>query len=150
MKNKSILSILITALICVLVAVGISFGTTTKKVEARKVQPRKTEAKADNSKKANDSASNGEADGYKDGNWEGTGNGYKGEVKVRVTVKDGKITAVDILSNVDDAAYFNNAKGVISSVIEQQTPNVDTVSGATFSSVGILDAIYNALENGGN
>jgi len=46
MKNKSILSILITALICVLVAVGISFGTTTKKVEARKVQPRKTEAKA--------------------------------------------------------------------------------------------------------
>ena len=141
MKNKSILRILITALICVLVAVGISFGTTTKKVEARKVQPRKTEAKADNSKKAN---------GYKDGSWEGTGNGYKGEVKVRVTVKDCKITAVDILSNVDDAAYFNNAKGVISSVIEQQTPNVDTVSGATFSSVGILDAIYNALENGGN
>lgn len=69
---------------------------------------------------------------------------------MRVTVKGGKISAVDILSNVDDAAYFKKAKAVISSVIEQQSPNVDTVSGATFSSVGILDAIYNAMENGGN
>lgn len=82
----------------------------------------------------------------KDGTYEGTGTGFRGKIKVAVTVKSHKITAVKVLSKSDDAAYFNRAsEGIIKSVLDSQSLNVDVVSGATYSSKGILVAIKNAL-----
>lgn len=69
-----------------------------------------------------------------DGIYKGTGTGYAGEVTVAVTIKDKQITAIDILSSSDDAAFFNRAKAVIDRIIAGQTLDVDVVSGATFSS----------------
>ena len=84
---------------------------------------------------------------YKDGAFEGTGTGYKGEIKVRVTVSSGNITEVEILENKDDHAYFQLASELTKDIVEKQgTGGVDTVSGATFSSNGILEAVSNALE----
>ena len=75
----------------------------------------------------------------------GTGTGYAGDITVSVQIKDKQIVAIDILSSSDDAAFFNRAKAVIDRIIEGQTLNVDTVSGATYSSNGIISAVKNAL-----
>jgi predicted outer membrane repeat protein len=85
--------------------------------------------------------------GLKDGEYEGSATGYSGTTKVKVTVADGKITAVDIVSHGDTTSYFERAKSVITKVIDSQSTDVDTVSGATYSSYGILNAINNALED---
>ena len=79
------------------------------------------------------------ADGYKDGTYEGSGTGFGGTIRVRVTISGGKIAAIDILeASGETASYFASAQGVISSMIAGNTPNVDAVSGATYSSNGII------------
>jgi len=84
---------------------------------------------------------------WKDGTWRGSGFGYRGNVTVDVTVADGAITAVDVVSSWDDGRYFNAAKsGVIAAILAGQTTDVDAVSGASFSSWGIMDAVQNALD----
>ena len=80
-----------------------------------------------------------------DGVYKGTGTGYAGDITVSVLIKDKQIVSIDILSSSDDAAFFTRAKAVIDKIIEGQTLDVDTVSGATFSSRGIISAVKNAL-----
>ncbi len=80
-----------------------------------------------------------------DGVYKGTGTGYAGEITVAVQIKDKQIVAIDILSSSDDAAFFKRAQAVIDKIIEGQTLDVDTVSGATYSSRGIISAVKNAL-----
>ena len=86
-----------------------------------------------------------DAANLKDGVYTGSGTGFSGTITVQVTVAGGKITAIQIVSSGDDAAYLNRAQAVIPSVIAAQSTSVDTVSGATYSSKGILMAIHNAL-----
>ena len=80
-----------------------------------------------------------------DGVYKGTGTGYAGDITVSVLIKDKQIVSIDILSSSDDAAFFTRAKAVIDKIIEGQLLDVDTVSGATFSSRGIISAVKNAL-----
>jgi len=84
---------------------------------------------------------------YKDGVYYGTGEGYKGDVKVAVVIENQKIQYILIMENEDDKEYFTKAKGVLEDVLKYQRTDVDTVSGATYSSNGILEAIKKALEN---
>ena len=84
---------------------------------------------------------------YTDGVYSGSGQGYKGTIKVTVTVSGGMITEIDVDSYSDDRQFFSKAQnGIISEVIAAQDINVSTVSGATFSSNGILAAIADALD----
>lgn len=81
-----------------------------------------------------------------DGTYYGTGTGFAGKIKVAVTVKDKQITAIEIVENeADDDTFFSRAKGVIDKIISGQTLEVDAVSGATYSSNGIISAVKNAL-----
>lgn len=81
-----------------------------------------------------------------DGIYEGQGSGFRGTTEVAVTVEDGKITDITILSFNDDTPYFTRARNaVISSIISSQSLDVSTVSGATYSSNGILEAVSDAL-----
>lgn len=81
-----------------------------------------------------------------DGTYYGTGTGFAGKIKVAVTVKDKQITAIEIVENeADDDAFFSRAKGVIDKIVSGQTLEVDVVSGATYSSNGIISAVKNAL-----
>ena len=90
-------------------------------------------------------------DGYKDGTYQGSGTGFGGTITVQVTISGGKITAIDILSaSGETPSYLASAKGVISKIISGQTPNVDAVSGATYSSNGIIQAVQNALSKAEN
>lgn len=88
--------------------------------------------------------------GYKDGTYQGSGTGFGGTVTVQVTVADGKITGIDILdASGETPSYFASARGVVSKILAGQTPNVDAVSGATYSSNGIIQAVQNALSKAG-
>lgn len=80
-----------------------------------------------------------------DGVYKGSATGFSGPVTVAVTIMDKKITSIDILSSTDDEAFFNRAKGVIDRIIASQSFDVDVVSGATYSSNGIIGAVKNAL-----
>lgn len=80
-----------------------------------------------------------------DGVYKGSATGYRGSVTVAVTILDKKIVSIDILSASDDEAFFNRAKGVIGRIISSQSLDVDVVSGATYSSNGIIGAVKNAL-----
>ena len=82
-----------------------------------------------------------------DGDYEGKGVGYNGNIKVKVSVACGKITAIEILKTDDDEEYFYDAKKkVIQEILDRQTAEVDAASGATSSSDGIMKAVKNALQ----
>lgn len=84
---------------------------------------------------------------YIDGIYEGEGFGYGGDIKVKVTVKDGAIDAIDVYEHAgEDDNYFNLAVGLTEKVIEANDTEVDVVTGATLSSEGLLEAIQTALE----
>ena len=85
----------------------------------------------------------------KDGSYEGRGIGFRGDVKVQVDVNGGKISNINIVDNVDDAPYFDKAKSLVGTIISKQTPNVDSISGATYSSNGIKSAVRDALKKAG-
>lgn len=84
---------------------------------------------------------------YKDGTYTGSGIGFKGRTtKVSVTIAGGKITNVETLSYGDDRPYYEKAESTITqSIISKQSTSVDTVSGATYSSKGIISAVQDAL-----
>lgn len=89
----------------------------------------------------------GDGAGYKDGTYTGEADGFGGTVAVEVTVKDGKIEAVEVTSaEKEDGAYLAMAEDIIPKIIEAQSAEVDTISGATFSSTGIKNASEQALE----
>jgi len=83
----------------------------------------------------------------KNGKFTGIGTGFGGEIKSLVTIKDGKIISIKILSAAEETpSYFNEAKAVIPLIIDKQAYDVDTVSGATYSSNGIIESVKNALK----
>lgn len=85
---------------------------------------------------------------YNDGTYEGSGRGFKGTTSVSVVVKNGKITDVSTISSRDDRRFYERAFSVISDeIITSQSTEVNAVSGATFSSNGIMQAVADALSN---
>ncbi len=74
--------------------------------------------------------------------------GFGSEVKVTVTVEDGRITAID----VDDSgetypvARADSVEKVIAAIIEANgTEGVDAKTGATFTCTAVIDAVNKAL-----
>ena len=85
---------------------------------------------------------------YKYGTFEGSGTGYGGTITVQVTLEDDTITAVSVVSAPgEDSAYLSQGENVINSIISEQSTDVDTISGATFSSTGILEAVNDSEKN---
>ena len=56
------------------------------------------------------------------------------------------MTEISVYSQYETKKYYNRAVSVIDTILAQQSLEVDTVSGATYSSRGIINAVYNALE----
>ena len=84
---------------------------------------------------------------FKDGTYEGTAPGFGGDVSVEVVIKEGKIEEINIVSaENEDEAYLVMAQDIIPAILEKQSADVDTISGATFSSTGIKDAVAAALK----
>ena len=90
---------------------------------------------------------NGGSTNYKDGTYTGEADGFGGPIQVKVTVENGEITDIEVVSaEKEDGAYLTMAMDVIPNLIEAQSADVDTISGATFSSTGIINAVEAALE----
>ena len=84
---------------------------------------------------------------YKDGTYTGDAKGYGGNIKVQVVIAGGEITNIEVLSAKDeDEAYYNTAIRIIDNMLDKQTPNVDTISSATYTSTGIKNAVIAALK----
>lgn len=142
-KLKPFAPVLSVALVTACVAGSLSgyeapvYAATQEETPAKKEE---TKEKKEEKK----TAAKGSFD-LEDGVYKGTGTGYAGDITVSVQIKDKQIVSIDILSSSDDEAFFSRAKAVIDKIIEGQTLDVDTVSGATFSSRGIISAVKNAL-----
>lgn len=83
---------------------------------------------------------------FTDGTYEGTGSGFKGNTTISVTVENGYITNIETVSTGDDMPYYNRAfSSIEEQIISSQNVSVDAVTGATFSSNGVMEAVANAL-----
>ena len=83
---------------------------------------------------------------YKDGVYQGEAQGYGGKVVVELTIEEGILTDLNILSaKQEDTAYLEAASALLETILEEQSTDVEVVSGATFSSNGILHATEAAL-----
>ena len=103
------------------------------------------EKMADSVKKT---AENNAEGNFQNGIYTGTGEGYRGKVTVTVKVADGKITELILDDYADDKSYMERAKNrIFQEMISRQNTDVDTVSGATYSSNGLIEAVNKALEN---
>lgn len=92
-----------------------------------------------------DKAETGTA-GYADGVYKGSGDGFGGEIQVEVKVEHGRIAAVEILSaRHETPEYLDAAQALTEDIVKAQSADVDVVSGATYSSKGILSAAEEAL-----
>ncbi len=105
------------------------------------------EAAKSSGKLGADNSAAGTGGAYKDGTYTGSAQGFGGDIKVKVTVSGQKISAIDITqASGEDEAYLSMAKDIINTILDKQTVDVDTVSGATYSSTGIKNAVTQALE----
>lgn len=102
-------------------------------------------------------ASNTTIEGYRlgnngsminDGVYSGTGSGYGGNIKVQVNVSNGMISNVNVVSHNETKGFYETAfKKVPAAIVSSKSTKVDTVSGATHSSNGIINAVNSALSN---
>ncbi len=83
---------------------------------------------------------------WADGTYSGEAYGFKSDIKVNVTVKDKKLKVIKIESEAEDKLYLKTAVRVVDKMLAENSTDVDTVSGATFSSRGIVNAVKNALK----
>ena len=78
--------------------------------------------------------------------FEGVGTGFGGEIKVKVTMDGDKIAAIDVLEHGETAGISDPAFKLTEQLIgKTSVEGIDAVSGATFTSKGLLEAVANAL-----
>lgn len=89
----------------------------------------------------------GDVGALTDGTYTGEGTGHNGTIEVSVTVANGYISAVDVLDHQETEAIFADAWADISTAVvgRDSVDDVDTVTGATVSAEGILEAIQDAI-----
>ncbi len=82
-----------------------------------------------------------------DGTWEGSAKGYGGTVTMSVTIKDGYIDSVDIVDvSHEDEAWLKMCQDIPAAIKKAQSPQVDTISSATFTSTGMINAVKKAIQ----
>lgn len=87
---------------------------------------------------------------YKNGTFRGSGEGYGGTITVNITIKDDIISGISVESHNEDEPFWSDGKAVINSILSSQSANVNGISGATFSSSGIKQAVNAALNSAKN
>jgi uncharacterized protein with FMN-binding domain/Pyruvate/2-oxoacid:ferredoxin oxidoreductase delta subunit len=122
-----------------------STSTPNKSIPSTNVAPTQSTAPTQNPAptQSTQSAQQGK---YKDGNYSGTGQGFRGDINVTVTVSGGKISGVKVVQINDTPGFYQQAVNTVpNEIIQSQSTSVDTVSGATHSSDGIIEAVKDAL-----
>ena len=82
-----------------------------------------------------------------DGVYEGSAQGYRGSIHVRLQIEGGSITEIDIVDSAEDWFVGDEAmEELLELVLIYNSPDLDAISGATESSEGFLAAVIDALE----
>ena len=93
-----------------------------------------------------DAENSGQDAHYVDGTYEGEGQGFGGTIRVQLTVADGRISEIHVVSaEKEDSSYLAMAEDLLPVILQNQSADVDTISGATYSSTGIRQAASQAL-----
>ncbi len=88
---------------------------------------------------------------YADGTYTASAFGYDGDITVTITVEQDRVTAIAAETDESDPWYLEEAEaGVIPQILDTQTPQVDAVAGATYTSEAIMQAVEKALESAKN
>ena len=83
---------------------------------------------------------------FVDGEYNGMGTGHGGDITVKVVIADGKIASIEVVSQSETPAIYDTAEApMLAAFVESNGTDVDTVSGATDSSTGLIEAVSNAL-----
>ena len=128
-----------------------SDADSREKSDDSKEDADQADSKAEVTEESGETSSDDSDNFYKNGTYEGSGTGYGGTITVQVTLEDDTITGVSVVSAPgEDSAYLSQGENVISSILSEQSTDVDTISGATFSSTGILEAVNDALSKAEN
>ncbi len=94
-----------------------------------------------------------EAEGaFKDGTYTASAEGYNGPIEIEVVASGGAVTAINVVSHdetsgISDAGFDDTISAIIAN---QSTDGIDTVSGATATSQGVLDAAAQAMAEAAN
>ena len=81
-----------------------------------------------------------------DGVFTGAAQGYGGLVRMQVTIEGGYIDAVEIVdASSEDEAWLDMASVLPERIVAAQSTDIDVVSGATYTSAGILNGATEAL-----
>lgn len=81
-----------------------------------------------------------------DGVYTATAQGFNGPLTVAVTIAEGKIAAIEVVEHNDTPFVAAGAiSKIIPAIIEAQSPDVDVVSQATFTSTAIKEAVRQVL-----
>ena len=81
----------------------------------------------------------------------GTADGFMGPITVSVTMDGDKIAAVEVVSNSETPEIAGAAlEQIPAAIVAANSADVDIVSGATYTSNGIINAVKNALESAGS
>ena len=78
--------------------------------------------------------------------YEGSAMGYRGTIHVQVYMNSGRITEITVIDSIEDRFVGEAAMDdLIEMVIDYNSTDIDVISGATVTSKGFLDAVYNAI-----
>ncbi len=84
--------------------------------------------------------------GYRDGTYEGSAFGFGDVIRVSVTIQNGKMTDIAVLdASGEDKPYYKQALPLLDEMLDVQSAEVDTVSGATLTAEGLIGAVADAL-----
>lgn len=98
----------------------------------------------------NNNASNNKDLSFKAGTYTATGKGNNGDIKIEVTVSDSKIEDIKVTESSETPGLGDVAlESMIESIISTQSLGVDTVTGATNSSNGLIEALEACLTEAG-
>lgn len=123
------------------------------KVDQEEAKAAQEESKTKEETEENPKSENADAEdkeqedlAYQNGTYTGEGQGFGGTIQVEVTLENDTITDIQVVrAPGEDSAYLSQGEGVISTILAAQSTDVDTISGATFSSTGIINAVNDAL-----
>ncbi|WP_300450118.1 FAD-binding protein [Fusobacterium sp.] len=80
----------------------------------------------------------------------GTGDGFSGKIKVDVVTNGEKIEDIKVVSNSETSHIISRAFPILKErILKAQSPIVDSVSGASYTSFGVKKAVAEALKANG-
>lgn len=90
----------------------------------------------------------GSSDANDSGSYQGTGEGYQGDIVTELTIEDGKIQTIEVIESEETEGLAEPAfENISQAIIATNSIDVDIISGATGSSNGYMESVKDALES---